>query len=123
MFKSIKRAFQTMIDDISGSIVVNGKRYKGKSVCIRNGVVTVDGVVQEVDMSQIPVNIVIEGSCGSIQNDVGDIKCGNVSGDVQNSVGDITCNDVTGDVTNSTGDINCKKIGGKATTSVGDIGV
>lgn len=121
MFDKLMKKFNAMIDNINGTIEVNGKKYSGNNVYISKGKVIIDGVVQDEIVNQ-PVNITITGSCGSIKNDVGDIRCGDVNGNVTNSVGDVSCKNVKGNVSNSTGDISCSKIEGNATTSVGDIG-
>ena len=64
------------ITSINGTITVNGKKYKGQSVLVRNGEIIIDGTSVE-KIGQAKIDIHIHGNCESVTNDVGDV---NVSG-------------------------------------------
>ena len=113
------------------SIKINGKRISvpdGHSLSIINGVVFVDGKRYSEDEDVKQVNIVIEGSCGSLKVDNcehievhGDVNGtvdtggavtvkGSVGGDVD-AGGSVSCGDVDGDV-DAGGAVHCGNISG-----------
>jgi len=121
-----------------GTITIGNYTVNGKSITIRNGIVTVDGkkldskdvkiinIEGEIDVLNIDVceSITVKGNAGEVKTSHGDIKIsGDVIDDVKTSQGDIEIGgDVTGNVTNSMGDIKVSgDIYGKPKTSMGDI--
>jgi DUF4097 and DUF4098 domain-containing protein YvlB len=110
------------ISSSQGVCRINGKSYHGSSINIVNGQVVVDGkTLDQVDGSA-PINVTIQGSCGEIRLDQGDIVvAGDVDGDVQTGQGDIDCRAVHGSCQTDQGDIRCGAVGGSCTTGMGDI--
>lgn len=91
------------------TINIDGRVFSGRSVSIRNGVVTIDGARQDGTLSgQVEIKITegvlerleADGSvtCGEVRGDVmagGSVRCGDVGGTVQ-AGGSITCGNVRG---------------------------
>ncbi len=93
-------------------ITINGKTYKGNSVSIRNGKMTIDGIdiVGGDAPSMAGVMLIkVEGEVALIQSDLS-VSCGNVAGSVT-AGGSVNCDEVGGNVT-ATGSVNCDDIGG-----------
>lgn len=88
-----------------GSITINGKSYKGNNVSVINGVVVIDGKQQEGVVGHIN-NVTINGNCGEIANESGDITvAGYVNGDCSTGSGDIKTGEVKGSVRTGSGDV------------------
>jgi len=104
------------------TISINGVNYKGNNVQVQsNGVVIIDG--KEVSKKNTTVNITIEGNCGSLINDVGDVFVnGNIEGDLTVQTGDVS---IGGDINNlksSVGDVHIEgSVAGSAICEVGDL--
>jgi hypothetical protein len=95
-----------------GSFNIDGRSFTGRSVIIRNGVVTIDGVRQDGTLNGVVEIKITEGvierlecdstvSCGEVRGAVRagmEVRCGNVTGDVQAGMS-VTCDTVGGSVT------------------------
>jgi hypothetical protein len=78
-------------------ITVNGVTYEGVgSVSVINGVVTIDGVRQDAEVSGVVEIRVMEGVLGGLRTDAS-VSCGEVRGDVR-AGGSVTCGRVGGSV-------------------------
>ncbi|AGN30188.1 hypothetical protein VPFG_00188 [Vibrio phage nt-1] len=105
-----------------GTIEVNGKKYQGTSVTVKNGKVIVDGRLQEDVSDCQTVTVNIEGSATLVQNENGNVTIGGeVKGDVKTTNGDIHCLNVHGNVKTTNGDIDCYDVAGDVETVNGDI--
>jgi hypothetical protein len=110
----------TTINLNGATIVVNGVKFSGKNVMIKNGKVTVDG--KDATPEQKDIVICVNGDISNLSVDV----CASlhISGDVGNVEtisGDVECGNVSGSVSSTSGDIRCKQIHGNARTISGDI--
>jgi len=120
-------------------ITINNKSYVGKSICITNSKIIVNGVDVTPENDKV-INITVDGDCESINADVctkidvkgnvtkgvktmsGDISVGgSVDGDVSTQSGDVDCGNVTGGVKSMSGDVKAGTIGGSVSTMSGDI--
>lgn len=92
-------------------IKINGKTYNGNSVSIVNGIVTIDGVVQD-DGKRVSgdVRLVVEGDLVSLKTDLSVTMTGNVQGDVD-AGGSVACGNVGKNV-DAGGSVNCDNVGG-----------
>jgi hypothetical protein len=143
----IKRIFQKLGILTSNSakiegcskVTINGKTFVGSTVEVVNDKVTIDGKPVNADCeSYKTINITVEGNCGHVTVQVGDvtvkgsvdgevhtgmgnIECGDVTGSVDNSMGDIVCGNVGGDVSDAMGNISCRDVKGDASASMGNI--
>ena len=110
-----------------GTIRMNGKTYVGNDISIINGVVKIDGVIQEGDHLETKICEIriLEGTIGSLRTDAS-VTCQNVTGNVDaggsvkvagnvggevDAGGSVTCGNVTGDV-DAGGSITCGSVGG-----------
>ncbi|WP_324655134.1 hypothetical protein [Bacillus paranthracis] len=106
-------------------IAINGRVFRGSSIHINNGVVTVDGVVQSTTFTEAKeINIDASGFKGYLAVD-GNVKVkGNIDGQIKAS-GSVSCENVYGDV-HAGGSVNCEDIKGNASAggsiNCGDIG-
>ncbi len=92
------------------TIQINGTIYNGNNVSIRNGVVTIDGVVQSDSSAKGAVEIrVLSGSIDQLHTDLS-VNCANVTGNVA-AGGSVNCDAVGGNVA-AGGSVNCDDIGG-----------
>ncbi len=103
----------------SGNCVIDGRSFAGNNICISNGVVTIDGVVQDGELSG-DINVTVNGNVDVLENQVGTITAHNV-GEATAGSGDINCNNVSGSVSTGSGDIRCGSVGGNVRTGSGDI--
>ena len=78
----------------NGRIVIDGREFQGNNVSIVNGKVTVDGVVQDGELSG-PVTVTVHGNVENLSNISGDVTANNV-GRIKTTSGDIRCSDVGG---------------------------
>lgn len=91
-------------------ITINGRTYSGDNVSIINGVVMIDGVVQDGDKLAGVVKIVVEGVLGSLRTDAS-VVCEDVHGDVSAGGSANVNGDIGGNVA-AGGSINCGNIRG-----------
>lgn len=102
------------------TININGRKFEGNNITIKNNKVYVDGkdmtpeekqisIVVEGDVLDINADncevITIHGEVRSIKTMSGDVKCGNVNGSVSTMSGDVTCGNIAGGVKTMSGDI------------------
>jgi len=104
---------------INGHVVVDGREFRGSNISITNGKVTVDGVVQDGDLTG-PINVTIHGDVQSLENNSGNVTAQNV-GEISAGSGDIKCGNVSGSVRTGSGDIECGNVGGSIKTGSGDV--
>lgn len=90
-------------------ITIDGRSFQGKSISIRNGVVTIDGVAQDGTLNGVVEVRVIEGVLGRLDCDAS-VTCGPVSGDVS-AGGSVTCDAVGGSVS-AGGSVTCDDVRG-----------
>lgn len=69
----------------------------GKNIQIRNGVVTIDGKVQDAALGEIAVLKIVEGTIQNLDTDAS-VNCRNIAGDVR-AGGSVNCDDIKGSVT------------------------
>ena len=103
----------------SGRIVIDGREFKGKNVSIVGGKVTVDGMIQDGELTG-DINVVIHGDVELLNNTSGSVTANNV-GNLQTVSGDVNCKDVSGSIKTVSGDVDCGKVGGKINTVSGDV--
>lgn len=106
-------------------VIINGKRFKGNNLTIKNNKVYIDGKLVEDDVVEeknITINIegdiekvkvdncnliTVNGDCGSISTTNGDVKTlGNINGNVSTTNGNVRASTISGDVSTVNGDIN-----------------
>ena len=103
----------------SGTISINGKRFKGKNVTIINNEVYIDNVKQNVYEQQI--KIVIEGNCEVVETQSGDVVIQGRSHTITTSNGNVNAFMVSGDITTVNGNVTCKDVSGSVKTVNGSI--
>tara|TARA_R110002020_G_scaffold470437_1_gene696362 strand:+ start:353 stop:700 length:348 start_codon:yes stop_codon:yes gene_type:complete len=102
------------------SVTIDGKTFKGNSVCISNGKVTIDGVDQDGELVG-DINVTVNGDCESIENTNGTVTCESANR-VKTTNGKVFIQgSVSGDVDTTNGDVNCGTVGGSVKTNNGDI--
>lgn len=101
------------------TVVVNGRSYHGANVSIRNGKVTVDGVVQDDELVG-EVHVTVNGDIEKLEVGAGAVTAHNV-GSVTSQSGDVSCGDVSGSVSSMSGDVTCGAVGGSVSSMSGDI--
>lgn len=79
-----------------GTITINGKRFDGNNVTIRDRKVLIDGKPQDGELHGDVEARVVEGVSGSVQC-VASVTCGEVRGDVAADVS-VTCERVGGSI-------------------------
>lgn len=105
-----------------GTVTVNGATFSGGSITIQNGVVTVDGVDQDITFAAgQTIKVEVSGDVDTLETKSGDVTVNGAVGRVKTQSGDVRCGDVNGDAETMSGDITCKKIGGNARTMSGNI--
>lgn len=99
---------------------INGVSYKGSSVSISNGVISIDG--KKVNTSDKVISIVVEGNLGKlVVDDCNRIEVKGSCGSAETMSGDVNCGDISGNVETMSGDIYANNVSGKAETMSGDI--
>lgn len=99
------------IRNSGGSIVINGKSYKGNNVSIVNGTVYIDGrIAEENQVGELTIKI--EGDVALVRCDTSVSIDGNVGGNVD-AGGSVTCGNV-GKSVDAGGSITCNNINGNA---------
>lgn len=104
----------------SGSVTINGVSYVGNNINVKNGVLSIDNVVQTATLENI-VNIVINGDCGDINNTQGTVEIRGKCENIKTVSGDVNCSDVQGSVQTVSGDVKAKNVNGYVKTVSGDI--
>ena len=120
MMRWLKGKFMDLSFVGGGTVFVNGVSYKGNTVSIKNGVVTIDGVRQDGSLQQGPVNVVVSGDVQSLSA-VNNVTINGDCGDVDTISGDIYCGNVDGNVESVSGNVFAQIIHGKVKTISGDI--
>lgn len=87
-----------------GDIIINGVKYIGNNIIIKNDSICIDGKT----IKCFDDKIVIEGNVGSIESDKSITVNGNIEGSVT-SKGSVNCNNIVGDV-QANGSVNCDDI-------------
>lgn len=106
----------------NGSVTINSRTFSGKSISIKDGVVTVDGKSEGVCAAAgNPINVEIRGDVEHIDADGGDVTVNGSVGAVRTQSGDVKCGDVGGDAETMSGNITCRNISGNARTMSGNI--
>jgi hypothetical protein len=118
------------------SVIINGVKYTGNSVVVKNNKVIIDGIeiksyanavtiTVEGDVEELTVDfcdsLVVSGNVGSLNTQSGNVKCKDVIGNLNLTSGDVECGNIEGSVQTLSGDIKCRNIGGGVHTSSGDI--
>jgi hypothetical protein len=121
--RSVNKMNNVVIGSFSGGngMTINGKTYNGNNITISDGVVIVDGVVQDGDHIGYNIQVTVNGNVGEIETGSGDITVNGEVSDVSTSSGDVKCGNVAGNVQTSSGDVTCGTVGGKIKTSSGDV--
>lgn len=94
-----------------GTITVNGKSYVGNNISIRNGVVVIDGKLQDGTVSGV-VEVMVSGELVSLETDAS-VTCEEVKGNVS-AGGSVSCGAVGGTV-NAGGSVTAGRVGGGIT--------
>ena len=79
-----------------GTIIINGKRFVGNNITIRNGKVVIDGKAQDGEMKGVVEAQVVEGVFGRAECDAS-VTYGEVRGGVA-VCGSATCKNVGGSI-------------------------
>jgi hypothetical protein len=119
------------------SITINNSSFSGKNVSIINGVVTIDGQIQQIpDEKIITISVIgnleslhvgsckeliITGDVERVDTQSGSVKCNNVKGNVKTLSGSVSCSNVSGDVETMSGNVNAQDITGRVKTISGNI--
>lgn len=101
-------------------VIINGNRFEGNNITIKNNKVLIDGKDMTPDSKEI--NITVEGNVDGL--DVDYCNNLNVTGNVntlRSGSGDVTCNDVYNGVQTGSGDVECNKINGYVQTGSGNV--
>lgn len=98
----------------NGRVVIDGREFHGNSVTISNGKVTVDGVVQDGELSG-PITVTVHGDVQSLENHSGNVTANNL-GEVNTGSGDVKCGNVSGSIRTGSGYVECGTVGGNIRT-------
>lgn len=102
-----------------GRVVVNGREFHGNNITIINGRVTVDGAIQNGDLSG-PINVTVHGDVQSLENHSGNVTAQNV-GEISTGSGNVRCGNVGGSIRTGSGDVECGTVNGNIRTGSGDV--
>lgn len=83
--------------------IIDGQEFRGSSISIVNGKVTVDGEAQDGSLSG-PVHVEIHGDVQSLENHAGNVTAHNV-GEISTGSGDVECGAVSGNIRTGSGDV------------------
>lgn len=109
------------INTSGSNIQINGVSYSGTNVSMINGKVIVDGVEQTGEMTG-NIEIVVEGSCGDITTEFGNISVGSNAKSVESKNGNISVGGtIEGNAETKNGNIKANSILGEANTKNGNI--
>ena len=103
----------------NGRIVIDGREFHGNNVTISHGKVTVDGVVQDGELSG-HISVTVHGDVQSLENQVGNVTAQNV-GEISTGTGDVKCGNVSGSIRTGSGDVECGTVSGNIRTVSGDV--
>lgn len=102
------------------SFTIDGKVFSGRSITIRNGIVTIDGVVQDGTLhGQVEIKVT-EGIIERLEAD-GSVTCGEVRGNVS-AGGSVHCENVCGNVS-AGGSVSASGHLGKSISAGGSVRV
>lgn len=105
-------SFKFKKDKPMNTISVNGRTFSnlsGNNIEIRNGVVKIDGVVQENIDAKGVMEIRVVGTLTNLTTDAS-VNCNAVTGNVS-AGGSVNCDDIGGNVS-AGGSVNCDDVGG-----------
>lgn len=117
------------------TIIINGIKYEGDGLIIKNGKVSVDNKELVLHEKEIHINVLgdieklridhcedisIMGNVKELKNGSGKVKCDDVQ-ILESSSGNIDCRQIFGDVKTGSGDVRAKSINGKVKTGSGDV--
>ena len=101
-------------------IIINGKKYNGKSISINNNKIIIDG--KDCTPDSKTIDITVQGNINELNVDscnslmvIGEVAA------IKTQSGDVECNIVNGNVSTMSGDVKCNNIGGSVKTMSGDI--
>ena len=118
------------------TIIINGNRYNGDNITVRNNKVIIDGKDMTPDSKEINItvegnvedldidycnNIEINGNVNNLRSGSGDVTCNDVQNGVQTGSGDVDCTNINGYVQTGSGDVNAETITGSVKTGSGNI--
>ena len=103
----------------NGRVIVDGREFNGSNVSINNGQVTVDGVVQNGELSG-PISVTVCGDVQVLENHSGNVTANNV-GEISTGSGDVKCAAVGGSNRTGSGDVECGAVSGSIRTGSGDV--
>jgi hypothetical protein len=92
-----------------GTVTINGTEYQGKSISIKGGLVTIDGIIQKGEKLSGVVEIKISGILNDLHTDAS-VYCSHVQGNVT-AGGSVLCEHVHGNIS-SGGSVKSGFIGG-----------
>ena len=91
----------------SSTVTINGVTYSGNSVSIINGKIVVDGEMKDQQLSNMIVNVVVNGDANEVSTVSGDISVNGNVNSVSSVSGDVNVRGgVNGSVSTVSGDIN-----------------
>lgn len=90
-------------------VTIGGRSFSGKNITIRNGVVTIDGSLQEGTLNGVVEIRVTEGIIQTLETD-SSVNCGEVRGNVS-AGGSVNCDGIDGNVS-AGGSVNADSIAG-----------
>jgi len=103
-----------------GVTIIDGREFKGNSISISNGKVTVDGVVQDGELAG-PIHVQVHGDVQTLENHAGNVTANNV-GELSTGSGDVKVDgNVGGSIRTGSGDVVCGQVGGNIRTGSGDV--
>jgi hypothetical protein len=100
-------------------VTIDGRSFSGNNISVRNGKVTVDGVVQDGELVG-DVNVTVYGDVEHLSSTSGLVTAEHV-GNIKTVSGDVNCLGVEGDIQTLSGDVHCAMVGGSIKTASGDI--
>lgn len=96
-----------------GELYLNGKRYVGDNISVRNNKIFIDGKdVTDAELPSTILEISVSGTLARLDTDAS-VSCEDVSGDVT-AAGSVNCDKVGGNV-QAGGSVNCDDVGGSVT--------
>jgi hypothetical protein len=101
------------------SVTIDGKTFSGNSISIKNGKVTVDGIIQDGELTG-DVNVTVHGDVQVLSNTSGLVTAEHV-GSIETVSGDVNCLDVQNGIQTVSGDVHCAMVGGSVKTVSGNV--
>jgi hypothetical protein len=105
-------------EDGMAKITIDGKSFIGANVTIRNGVISIDGKVQDGTLNGVVEIRIVEGVLEKLETDAS-VTCGAVSGDVA-AGGSVNCESVGGDI-RAGGSVNARGPAGGSIRAGGSV--